>query len=189
MTTFYLVRHGACDGLGRKLWGRTAGICLNEEGKRQAKHLSEQFKDIALDAVYSSPLERTLETAEPIARAARLKVQETSAFNEIDFGDWTGKTLDELSGDELWQRFNSQRSATSIPNGESFLDVQARVVGELARLSLRHPDAHVAIVSHADVIKAALGYVEGTSIDLLQQLEISPCSVNVIVMSHQEAQN
>lgn len=181
MTTFYLVRHGACAGIGEKLWGRTAGVCLNEDGKRQAQQLAERFKHVALDAIYSSPLERALETAEAIARVVRLEVKQLAAFDEIDFGDWSGKSFDELSGDERWQRFNSQRSVTNIPGGESFLDVQARVLAELDRLSEQHAGARIAIVSHADVIKAAVGYVGGTPIDLLQRIEISPCSVSIIV--------
>ena len=180
MTTFYLVRHGACAGIGEKLWGRTAGVCLNEEGKRQAQQLGERFRDLALEAIYSSPLERALETGEAIARIARLDIKQTAAFNEIDFGDWNGKSLDELSGDTRWQRFNNQRSVANVPGGESFLAVQARVVTELEHLSQQHMDGRVAIVSHADVIKAAVGYVAGTHIDLLQRIEISPCSVSVI---------
>lgn len=181
MTTFYLVRHGACDGLGEKLWGRSVGVCLNAEGKRQVRQLGERFKGIALNAVYSSPLERAVETAEAIARIAQVEVWQTQGFNEVDFGDWTAKSLDQLSQDERWKRFNTQRSLTNIPCGESFLQVQTRVVGELERLSRQHNGARVAIVSHADVIKALVGYVAGMPIDLLQRLEISPCSVTVIV--------
>lgn len=181
MTTFYLVRHAACDGIGEKLWGRTAGVCLNEEGKRQAYQLGERFENVPLDAIYSSPLERALETAEAIARSARLEIKQLAAFDEIDFGDWTGKSFDDLSGDQRWQRFNSQRSVANVPGGESFLDVQARVVAELNRLSEQHAGARVAVISHADVIKAAVGYVAGTPIDLLQRIEISPCSVSIIV--------
>ena len=187
MTTFYLVRHGACAGIGEKLWGRTAGISLNDAGKEQAERLGEQFRHVVLEAVYSSPLERALETAEPIARNARLQVRQNAAFNEIDFGEWAGKSLDELSVDQRWQRFNSERSVADVPGGESFLDVQARVVAELDNLSQQHTRAGVAIVSHADVIKAAVGYVAGTPVDLLQQIEISPCSVSVIVTEGDEA--
>ncbi len=188
MTTFYLVRHGACAGLGEKLWGRTVGICLNEEGKAQVQQLAARFKGVGIDALYSSPLERTLETAAAIARNAGLEVTQLDAFNEIDFGDWTGKSFDELSRDESWQRFNNERSVANVPGGESFLDVQARVVAELKRLSQQHPGERVAIVSHADVIKAAVGYFAGTPIDQLQHSEILPCSVNVIVMGHEKVQ-
>lgn len=182
MTTFFLIRHGSCAGLGETLWGRTAEVCLNEDGKAQAQRLAERFSAVKLDAIYSSPLERALETAEAIARFAKLEVKQNPAFNEIDFGDWTGKSFDVLSRDERWGGFNTRRSVTTIPGGESFLDVQARVVAELERLSQQHADAQLAIVSHADVIKAAVGYVAGTPIDLLQRIEISPSSVSVIAL-------
>lgn len=183
MTTFFLIRHASCSGLGQTLWGRTTGICLNEKGRLEAQRLADRFKGITLQAVYSSPLERALETAEAIARSMRLEVEKNSALNEIDFGEWTGKTFDELSSDERWRRFNTNRSMTTIPGGESFLQVQSRVVTELERLALQHPGAAVAIVSHADVIKAAVGYFAATPIDLLQRIEISPCSVSVVAVS------
>lgn len=180
MTTFYLVRHGACDGLGQIIWGRTPGIRLNAEGKAQAQRLAMDLQKAHLDAIYSSPLERARETAETIARAARLEVQESLAFNEIDFGDWSGKSLTVLSEDDRWHRFNTQRSTTRIPGGELFGEVQTRAVRELEGLSQRHGGGRVLIVSHADVIRAVLAYVEDRSIDRIQEIEVLPCSVNII---------
>ena len=111
-------------------------------------------------------------------------MKQNAVFNEVDFGDWTGKSFEELEHDQRWRRFNSQRGVAKIPNGvpggELFLDVQARVVAELNRLTEQHSEQNVAIVSHADVIKAAVGYVAGTPIDLLQRFEISPASVSII---------
>lgn len=182
MTTFFLIRHASCNGLGQTLWGRTPGVCLNETGKVEVHRLVERFREIPLQAIYSSPLERALETAETIARTQKLEVNRNSAFDEVDFGEWTGKSFDTLSGDEVWRRFNSVRSATRIPGGESFLEVQTRAVTELERLSLQHNNARIVIVSHADVIKAAVGYFTTTPIDLLQRIEISPCSVSVVVI-------
>ena len=181
MTIFYLVRHGACDGLGVTLWGRTAGVCLNEEGKTQAQRLAQRFSSIKLDAVYSSPLERARQTAEAIARAARLEVKQSCAFNEIDFGDWSGKSFDALSSDDRWRRFNTHRSVAVIPGGETFPAVRARVNAELERLTAQHKDSRVVIVSHADVIKAAIGYGAGTPVDVLQRYDISPGSVSIVV--------
>ena len=180
MTTFFLIRHGSCDGLGQTLWGRTKGVRLNEKGKLEVRQLIERFRGTTLDAIYSSPLERAFETAETIARELKLEVNKDPAFNEIDFGDWTGKSFDALSDDECWRRFNTVRSETKIPGGESFTEVQTRVVSELERLSTKHGDARVGIVSHADVIKAGLAYFKATPIEVLQGFEILPCSVNVI---------
>lgn len=181
MTVFYLVRHGACDGLGITLWGRTKGVCLNAEGKAQARQLAKRFSSIELDAIYSSPLERAQETAQAIARAAKREVKQSSAFNEIDFGDWSGKSFDALSHDDRWHRFNTHRSIATIPGGETFPAVRARVNAELERLSAQHKNSRVVIVSHADVIKAAIGYGAGTPIDVLQRYEILPGSVSIII--------
>ncbi len=184
MTTFLLIRHASCDGLGRTLWGRTPRVCLNETGRTEAQRLAERLRGITLHAIYSSPLERALETAETIARSMKLEVNQNSAFDEVDFGDWTGKSFEMLSGDERWRRFNSDRSTTRIPGGESFVEVQTRIVADLERISAQRKHERVAIVSHADVIKAAVGYFTVTPIDLLQRIEISPCSVSIVAIEN-----
>lgn len=187
MTTFFLIRHASCNGLGRTLWGRTPGVCLNDDGKLQAQRLADRFSGITLRTIYSSPLERAIETAETIARTMNLEVIKSRAFEEINFGDWTGKSFETLSSDECWRRFNTHRSETRIPGGESFLEVQDRTVRELEALSSQYGNASVAVVSHADVIKAALGYFSATPIDLLHRIEILPCSVSVVAMDGDNA--
>ncbi len=187
MTTFYLVRHGSCDGLGEIIWGRTAGIYLNADGKAEAQQLADSFKQVQLDAIYSSPLERARETAEVIARVTNLEVKESLAFNEIDFGEWSGQSLAALDRDDRWHRFNTQRNITRIPGGELFLEVQARAIFELERLSQHHAGRRVVIVSHADVIKSVLGYVGGTPVNVIQQMEIWPCSVSIVALDEHDA--
>jgi broad specificity phosphatase PhoE len=182
MTIFFLIRHASCSGLGLTLWGRTANITLDLKGELQARSLAERFKEVALDAIYSSPMERALQTAEPLARNANLEVKESPALNEIDFGDWTGKTFEELSSDEVWRRFNTRRSVTTIPSGESFLEVQNRIVKELNALASRHANARVAIVTHADVIRAAIVSFCAIPVDLIERIEISPGSVSVVAL-------
>ena len=150
MTSFFLIRHASCCGLGQTLWGRTSGVCLNDKGQLQAQLMADRFAGITLEAVYSSPLERALQTADVLARSMNLKLKKSAALNEIDYGDWTGQTFDELSHDQRWRRFNSHRSVRTIPGGESFLEVQNRVVKEIETLS-----------EH-------------------QRIEISPCSVSVV---------
>lgn len=185
MTTFFLIRHALCEGVGEMLWGRTPGIRLNEQGRLQAQQLAGRFEGTKFDAIYSSPLERALETAEPIARRMKLEVRKSGALNEIDFGEWSGKTFEELDWDERWRRFNNCRSTASVPGGESFLEAQSRVVKEIDRLAHEHTDCDVGIVSHADPIKAVIGYFAATPIDLIQRIEISPCSVSVIAVDKQ----
>ena len=185
MTTFYLVRHGACDGLGEIIWGRTPGIRLNAEGKAQVQQLADDFRKVHLDAIYSSPLERAQETAEAIARVAKLEVQHSPAFNEIDFGDWSGRSIAALADDDRWHRFNTQRNTTRIPGGELLLEVQARAISELERMSQDQPGGRVLIVSHADVIKSVLAYVDDKSFDSVQ--EIWPCSVSIVELDEDQA--
>lgn len=187
MTTFFLIRHATCDGLGQTLWGRTPGICLNDTGGMQAQCLSDRFKNTSLDAIYSSPLERALQTATVIANSMRLDVKTCDAANEINFGEWTGKTFDELSSDKRWRRFNNRRSMTVIPGGESFLGVQNRIVKELEALALQYGKAHVAIISHADVIRAAVAYFSAIPIDLVERFQISPCSVSAVAVDDDNA--
>jgi probable phosphoglycerate mutase len=182
VTTFFLIRHASCNGLGQTLWGRRPGVCLNEKGEMQAQGLADRLKNVTLNAIYSSPLERALQTATVLARNMNLEVKKSDAANEINFGEWTGKTFDELSNDEQWRRFNSHRSMTTVPGGESFLEVQNRIVKEIEVLAQQHGKGRVAIVSHADVIRAAVAYFAATPIDMIDRFEISPCSVSVVAV-------
>jgi len=183
VTIFFLIRHASCGGLGETLWGRTPGICLNEKGKLQAQRLADRFKNVTLDAIYSSPMERALQTASEIARPMNLEVRQSDAADEINFGEWTGKTFERLSGDERWRHFNRHRSLTMIPGGESFLEVQNRIAREIEVLARRHGNARIAIVSHADVIRAAVAYFAATPIDMLDRFEIAPGSVSAVAMN------
>ena len=187
MTNFFLIRHASCDGLGHTLWGRTPGICLNEKGQLQTQCLADRLKNVTLDAIYSSPLERALQTASELARSKKLEVQECEAANEIDFGEWTGKTFEWLSSDERWRHFNNHRSLMTIPGGESFLEVQNRIVKEIETLAVQHEKARIAIVSHADVIRAAVACFAAIPIDLIDRFEISPCSVSVVSIDRDNA--
>lgn len=103
-----------------------------------------------------------------------------AAFLELDLGEWTNKTFQELHGDPQFHLFNTFRSGTRIPGGELMLEAQARIVAGLQRLAGRHPQQTVAVVSHSDLIKAAVAYYAGLSLDLAQRLEISPASVSVL---------
>ena len=180
MPTYLLVRHAHHDALGNTIAGWTPGIHLSIKGREQAERLADRLAESRASAVYSSPLERTLETAEAIGRRLSLSVRVREAFGEIHFGDWTGKTFDELSRDECWRLFNTFRSGTRAPNGELMLEVQARVIAALQDLALEHPDETVVVVSHGDVIRAALAHYAGIHLDLFQRFEISPASVSAI---------
>lgn len=180
VTTFLLIRHASHGLLGTTLAGRMEGVPLSPSGTAEAEALAGRLADLPLHAIYSSPVERALRTAEPLARRCSLDITIESCFSEIDFGDWTGRTFDALRDLPEWRRFNSVRSCTRPPGGETMLEVQARVAAGLERLSLRHGEGAVGVVTHGDVIKAALMYYLGAPLDLFDRFEISPASVSVV---------
>ena len=172
-----LIRHGKNDWVGERLAGWTPGVHLNQEGRTQAAALVQQLAHISLSAIYSSPLERTVETAQPLAQARGLAVQVRQELGEAQYGDWTGRALKELEGDELWPIVQVYPGGMRFPNGESMREIQARLVAELDTIRDAHPDQTVAVVSHSDPIKMAVAYYLGLPLDLFQRISISPASV------------
>jgi probable phosphoglycerate mutase len=181
-TTYLLIRHGATSHLGHIVSGRAPGIHLNDEGRQQAEGLAPRLKHIPIEAIYCSPLERAMETAQPLAASLGLDVHVNGLFSEFDFGEWTNLRLDHLQAVPLWHPFNSFRSGTRAPGGELIAEVQARVVTELDRLRHVHAGHVVAVFSHADVIKYALAYYAGMPLDLASRMEIYPASVSVLAI-------
>lgn len=187
MTTFLLIRHGMTDAVGRFITGRRPGVRLNEQGGRQVEKLADVLSDARIAAVYSSPLERALETAQPIARTQGLETQVRDGLLEVDFGAWEGCSFEELSRLPGWKAFNSFRSQVRPPGGEHMLDVQRRMVGEMEDLLRRHPGESIALISHGDVIRAAIAHYLGVPLDLFLRLEISPASVSAIQLGETHA--
>ena len=180
MTKFLLIRHATTDAVGKYLSGRHSGVHLNTEGKTQAQALANRLTNQKIAAIYSSPLERAVQTAAPIAALQHLNCQVNEHFQELDFGQWTNKAFSELEGDENFKRFNTFRSGTRIPGGEMMQEAQSRIVRGLQQLAVDHPDVTVAVVSHSDMIKAAIAFYTGVPIDLMQRLEISPASISIL---------
>lgn len=183
MTTVLLIRHATCDHVGRALSGRRPGVHLNDEGRAQARALAARLAGAPLSAVYSSPLERAQETAVVVAEPHGLPVRTAEAFAEIDYGGWTGKSIDELDGVPLWSRFNSYRSGTRAPDGELMLEVQARVAGGLERLRAEYDGGLVAVVSHGDAIRAALLHLAGMPLDHFLRLDVQPASMSIVELA------
>jgi probable phosphoglycerate mutase len=188
MTEVYLIRHGATDAIGRSFTGRLPGVHLNGEGGRQATVLARYFAQIKLDVIFSSPSERARETANPIAASHSLTVCSNAAFAEIDVGKWSGESFEKLAADSAFQLFNSARSLSRPPSGEMMLEVQTRAVSELLRIAERHAGNVIAMVSHADVIRAVLAYFLGMPIDLSQRLEIALASISLVRLSPSHVQ-
>ena len=162
------------------LYGREPGIVLSQTGKLQANRIAEYLKVQPLAAIYSSPLDRAMDTAAPLARVKGLVVQDSEAFIEVDQGTWTGLSWQELQKDPNWALYNTYRSGTSCPNGEMAVEVQARAVRALDQMLKKHEHQHIAVVSHADVIRAAVCYYAGVPLDLSLRIEIATGSVSVL---------
>jgi len=183
-TLFLLVRHGLTPTTGKVLPGRAAGLHLAEAGQAQASAASERIAALShVDAVYASPLERARETAAPIAKAKGLRVRIDKGLLECDFGEWTGEELKKLMKLPEWGTVIRAPSTFRFPGGESFNEMQVRIVSAIDRLRAAHKGGVVVCVSHADPIKAAVAHAMGTHIDLFQRIVISPCSVTAIAYS------
>ena len=183
MTILLLVRHGVTDQTGKRLYGRSPGVHLSPRGREQAESVAERLASVPLEAVYSSPLDRCMETAEPTARARRLQVRAEKGLLETDAGRWTGRTFASLYRTRAWRRFLEVPSAAQVPGGESLVGVQYRVVRALEGLAARHPRGVVAAFSHEDPIRLALAHYAGLHLDQFHRLRISPVSVSAMALS------
>ncbi len=185
-TLVLYVRHGRTPTTGARLPGRAPGLHLSDEGRAQAQAVAAAIADRSetgqqVAAIYASPMERTRETAAPIARALGLRVRTAPGLNECDFGKWTGRRLKDLMKLKAWATVQRQPSAFRFPGGESFAEMQARITGQVADLVARHPGQTIVCVSHADPIKAALAQAVGTPLDLFQRIVVGPCSVSAVL--------
>lgn len=183
-TVFLLVRHAAHDNVGGFLAGRMSGVKLGPDGRAQAERLAQSLRHEAIAAIHASPQQRTQETALAIAAAQGIgRIATAPELDEIAFGAaWQGRDFPTLEQDPAWRQWNSQRSLARTPGGERMLDVQARAMNLIERLLPRHENQSVALVTHADVIKALVSYIVGLPIDAWPRLEIEPASVSRIVI-------
>jgi probable phosphoglycerate mutase len=187
MTKFILIRHATNDAVGKRLVGRMEGVQLNEEGKQQAQLLAERLSASRIAAIYSSPLERAVDTATPIAASLQLEIMIEEDLTDLEFGDWTNRTIEDLKDNLQFQRFNSFRSSTRIPGGESMLEAQTRMITTLEKLRTQHRNTTVAVISHADIIKSAIAYYAGIHLDMLLRIEVDPVSVSIIEVTDDTA--
>ena len=183
-TTIAFVRHGQTPTTGKILPGRARGLHLADDGRAQAEGAARRLAAYAkVAAVYSSPLERTRETAAPIAKALGLPVTAERGLLECDFGTWTGRELKELARLPEWQQVQRRPSQFRFPDGESFLEMQARTSDAVRRIVAAHPGEVVVCVSHADPIKVVVADAMGSHLDHFQRFGVSPCSITVISYS------
>jgi probable phosphomutase (TIGR03848 family) len=182
MTVLYFVRHGLTDHTGQRLSGWLPGIHLSEAGVEQARSVAERLAKVKLKAMYSSPIERTMETARPIADRHKLRIVVRDGLGEVHYGRWTNRSMKALTHTKLWGVVQRWPSAARFPDGESIREMQARALDEVELIADEHPRSAVCVVSHADVIKVVLAHYLGVHLDLYQRLEISPGSVSVLAL-------
>jgi len=180
-TIVLLVRHGQTATTGHVLPGRAPGLHLSDDGRRQADAAAQRIARLKrVAAVYASPLERARETALPIARARGLALRIERGLLELDVGSWTGSRLDRVSKRPEWSTVQRYPSGFRFPEGESFVEMQARITATLTRLVERHRGGVIVAVSHADPIKAALAHALGMHLDLFQRLAVAPGSITTV---------
>jgi probable phosphomutase (TIGR03848 family) len=190
MTTILLIRHGENEYVAKgRLAGRLPSIHLNDNGRQQAEALAQALSKTPIKAVYSSPMERCLETAQPLAAALGWDVIPQEGLLEVDFGEWQDKTIKDLSRRKLWKVVQANPSRMRFPEGESFANAQQRIVQSIEALSQRHdPKDLIACFSHSDLIKLALSYYLGQPLDLFQRIMIAPASISVLHLGEMGAQ-
>ncbi|MEY3453469.1 MAG: hypothetical protein RL574_1207 [Actinomycetota bacterium] len=182
-TLVLLVRHGTTPTTGKVLPGRARGLHLSDHGREQAERAAERIGELGkVQAVYASPLERARETAAPIGRAVHKPVRIERGLLECDFGQWTGASLKRLMKKPEWSTVQRTPSAFRFPDGESFLEMQTRIIDAVDTIRRRHPGKTVVCVSHADPIKAYVAHAMGMPLDLFQRIVISTCSVTAVLV-------
>ena len=179
-TTLVLVRHGVTGETGPILSGRRPGIGLSDKGREQAKAAGRRLADLPVAAVYSSPLERCRETAEAVAEPHDLPVNDRPGLFEADYGEWSGRKIEELRSTDLWKLVQVTPSAVRFPGGESVREMQSRMIGAVEDIVAAHPGQIVVAASHADPIKAVVAHYTGVHLDLFQRLFVAPASCTVL---------
>ena len=180
--TVFLVRHARHGAVDRILVGRGEDVQLSDDGRAEAAALARVFSGKSVAVVQSSPRRRARETAEPIAAALGARVEIEPALDEIDFGRWTGLGFDELAPDPHWQTWNAARSTARPPGGETMAEAQSRIIDHVECIGRRLGHGQAILVSHCDVIRAALLHVLGRPLDAWSDIEVAPASVSTLVI-------
>ncbi|MBX3013856.1 MAG: MSMEG_4193 family putative phosphomutase [Caldilineaceae bacterium] len=185
-TYVLLIRHGENDWVGTdRLAGRSPAVHLNEKGRQQAEELAQFLQQQPIAAIYSSPLERCVETAQPLGQVLNLPVRIEPDVVEVDYGEWQAGHLKELAKLPEWQMVQHYPSTFRFPKGETLREVQGRAVGAIERIRDAHPNSVVAVFSHGDIIRTTIAHYVGTPLDLFQRVIISTASVSTVLFAKQ----
>lgn len=180
MARLLLIRHAPTPETGTKLTGRLPGVSLDERGTAIAEATAQRLAGVKIRAIHASPIERTWETAAAIARPHGLDPIRNEGFLEVDYGSWSGRTLKSLYKLKAWKTVQMTPSRMVFPDGEAIATAQARAVAACEALAGAHRKEIVAVVSHADIIKAIVAHYLGSPLDQFQRIGITPASVSVL---------
>jgi probable phosphoglycerate mutase len=181
--TVILIRHAACTDGSERLIGR-AQAPLTNAGRRQADALAARLAGRAIERVQSSPQLRARQTAAAIAVRLGLAVEIVGAVDEIDLGAWTGRAFADLENDPDWRNWNARRGSSRPPDGENMAELRSRVIGHLTTLADDEPDAVVAVVSHAEPIRAAIMHYRGIPLDEFARVAVDHASCTELRLEH-----
>ncbi len=179
----FLVRHALTPVTGHKLIGRLPGFALSEKGREQAAETGRRLAGAPLRAIYSSPMERCVETAEAIAAHHKLKVQTVDDLSEIDYGSWQGRSLKSLHGTKGWKELMARPADFRFPGGETIREAHTRGMVAVEALRLKHQGKAVAACSHCDMIKLIVAGCLGLGLDLYDRINIAPASITTLYLS------
>jgi len=187
MPTLLLIRHGEYDNLKKNILpGLIPGLHLNDKGRQQAEALAAALRDLPIAAIYSSPLERAIETASPLAQAKGLEIHIEPGLSDTDVGEWAGRSWKALERSKSWEMIRQTPSQFRFPGGESFAENQERAVAALEWIAAKHrKDKMVAVVFHADPIKLAVAHYLGLPLDSFQRLTSCTGSVTILKVDGQ----
>lgn len=177
MTQFLLIRHGKHDGPEHILIGRNDEYGLSAAGREQIRRLGLFLARPQIDLVCTSPRRRCRETATEIALACDAPVIDDEMLDEVDYGDWTGHTFGELERDTIWTAWNAHRDFVRIPRGERMRDIQIRIMRFLQQMAAVHPGARIVVVTHAEIIRAAMLAERGLSLRQWAEIDVELGSV------------
>ncbi len=188
MTVVLFIRHASNDYVKEgRLAGRLPGVHINAQGQREADELARRLNHIPIHAIYASPLERAVDTARAVAMCQKLDVQIRGDLGELDCGEWTGKLIKDLDQSDPWKLLQTKPAEFTMPGGESMTGMQQRMVSAIDAIVRQHPKQVIAIVSHADPLKAAIAHYLGMDLNQFQRIIINPASVSIFFLDEQNA--
>lgn len=183
MPVILLIRHGDNDFLGKRLAGRLTGVDLNARGVQQAAAVADALGEAPITAVYSSPLERAVQTARPLAARLNLPLHIHAGLIEIDVGDWQGKSIRQLARTKLWKIVQQKPSEFCFPGGETFITARQRVVAALEEIKAGSGEKDmVACFSHSDTIKLAVSHYLAMPLDAFQRINVETASITALAL-------